>query len=174
MDDVLIASARGDFATVKKIITQPALNGEPWAQFNMGLLYDKGQGVLQDSVEAVKWYRLAANQGFSQSQYNLGVMYAKGLGVAQDNIEAVKWYRLAAQQGLSESQYNLGVMYAKGLGVVQDLIIAHSWLNLSAVNGDSQAITARDNLTKVMTPQEVAVAQKIARDCQSKKLKGCN
>ena len=63
-------------------------------------MYDKGQGVPQDYAEAVKWYRLAAEQGDADAQYNLGVMYDNGQGVPQDYAEAVKWYRLAAEQGL--------------------------------------------------------------------------
>ena len=60
---------------------------------------DIGQGVPQDYAEAVKWYRLAAEQGYAAAQYNLGVMYDNGQGVPQDYAEAVKWYRLAAEQG---------------------------------------------------------------------------
>ena len=47
----------------------------------------------------MKWYRLAAEQGYDIAQYNLGVMYENGQGVPQDYKEAVKWYRLAAEQG---------------------------------------------------------------------------
>ena len=54
------------------------------AQFNLGVMYDNGQGVLQDYKEAVKWYRLAAEQGYADAQYNLGVMYDNGEGVPQD------------------------------------------------------------------------------------------
>ena len=69
------------------------------AQYNLGIMYCNGQGVLQDYKEAVKWYRLAAEQGYAAAQYNLGLMYRNGDGVPQDYQEAVKWYRLAAEQG---------------------------------------------------------------------------
>ena len=59
-----------------------------------------GDGVPQDYKEAVKWYRLAAEQGYADAQYNLGLMYSNGEGVPQDYKEAVKWYRLAAEQGV--------------------------------------------------------------------------
>ena len=68
----------------------------------------------QDYAEAVKWYRLAADQGYADAQNNLGVMYDQGQGVPQNYAEAVKWYRLAADQGDAAAQYNLGVMYDKG------------------------------------------------------------
>ena len=64
---------------------------------------------MQDDAEAVRLYRLAADQGHADAQYNLGVMYANGQGVAQDDAEAVRLYRLAADQGDADAQYNLGV-----------------------------------------------------------------
>ena len=67
-------------------------------------MYDKGQGVPQDYKTAVKWYRLAAEQGDADAQYNLGVMYDKGRGVPQDYKTAVKWYRLAAEQGFAPAE----------------------------------------------------------------------
>ena len=71
-------------------------------------MYDNGEGVPQDYAEAVKWYRLAAEQGDANAQYNLGLMYDNGQGVPQDYAEAVKWYRLAAEQGDAEHNTILG------------------------------------------------------------------
>ena len=51
-------------------------------------MYQKGQGVPQDDVEAVKLYRRAADQGNSFAQNNLGVMYATGRALTQDNFQA--------------------------------------------------------------------------------------
>ena len=69
------------------------------AQFNLGVMYANGRGVLQDDFEAVHWYRRAADQGLAGAQFNLGGMYAEGRGVPQDAAEAARWYRLAAEQG---------------------------------------------------------------------------
>ena len=66
----------------------------------LGWMYANGRGVEQDDAEAVKWYRLAAEQGDADAQASLGWMYASGRGVEQDDAEAVKWYRLAAEQGV--------------------------------------------------------------------------
>ena len=70
-------------------------------------MYANGEGVPEDDKEAVKWYRLAAEQGHAQAQYNLGLMYANGEGVPEDDKEAVKWYRLAAEQGHAQAQSTL-------------------------------------------------------------------
>ena len=65
-------------------------------------------GVIKDDVEAVKWYRKAADQEIPLSQYALAGCYAKGKGVAKDFVEAVKCYRKAAEQGYDEAQLALG------------------------------------------------------------------
>ena len=85
--------------------------GEAWAQSNLGQMYDRGDGVPQDSAVAMKWWTKAAEQGYAKAQYNLALMYADGEGVPKDNATAVKWYTKAAEQGYAEAQYNLGSMY---------------------------------------------------------------
>ena len=55
--------------------------------------------MAKDEVEAVKWYRKAAEQNYAEAQYNLGCCYANGQGVAKDEVEAVKWFRKAAEGG---------------------------------------------------------------------------
>ena len=44
-------------------------------------MYRKGEGVPENDAEAVKWYRLAAEQGGARAQSNLGFMYETGRGV---------------------------------------------------------------------------------------------
>ena len=69
------------------------------AQNNLGGMYEFGRGVPQDYGEAVRWYRLAADQGHASAQRNLGGMYAAGRGVPQDDVAAHMWANLAAAQG---------------------------------------------------------------------------
>ena len=68
------------------------------AQYNLGVMYDNGEGVPQDYQEAMSWYRKAAEQGNASAQYNLGVSYANGQGVPQDYVQAHKWINLAASR----------------------------------------------------------------------------
>jgi TPR repeat protein len=76
-----------------------AEQGDAKAQFNLGILYAKGQGVPQDYKRAAQWYRKAAEQGYANAQYRLGMMYAEGQGVPQDYVQAFKWIDLTASQG---------------------------------------------------------------------------
>ena len=67
------------------------------------MLYRDGQGVPQDYKTAVKWYRLAAEQGNARAQYNLGAMYDNGKGVPQDYVRASMWYNIVAISGDKEA-----------------------------------------------------------------------
>ena len=66
-------------------------------------MYKNGEGVLQDYKTAVKWYTLAAEQGFAKAQNNLGVLYAQGNGVLQDYTYAHMWLNIAAANGNDNS-----------------------------------------------------------------------
>ena len=70
-----------------------------WVQYNVGAMYAEGMGTPQVDAEAVKWYRLAAEQGIAKAQLNLGTMYYEGQGVPQDHVQAHMWFNLAAAQG---------------------------------------------------------------------------
>ena len=80
---------------------------DPDSQFDHGMMYAYGEGVPIDRVEAVKWFRKAAEQGYVAAQFHLGFMYHRGLGVDRDYAEAMKWYRKAAEQGHAEAQEQL-------------------------------------------------------------------
>jgi len=109
------------------------------AQNNLGGMYADGRGVPQDYVEALKWVRMAADQGLSNAQGRLGEMYDKGQGVLQDYQQAVAWYRKAAEQGLALAQFSLGVKYVDGHGVAQDYVEAAKWFRTAADQGMAAA-----------------------------------
>jgi S1-C subfamily serine protease len=83
-----------------------------------------------------------------------------GKGVPQDYRESVKWYRKAAEQGHAKSQYFLGLAYYHGRGVTQNFMDAYIWLNLAAAQGDQDATEARNSLLEIMSPQQIAEAQR--------------
>ena len=93
----------------------------------------------QNYVEAVKWYRKAAEQGHALAQATLGACYLTGTGITQSYAEAVKWYRKAAEQGQADAQYALGVCYYEGLGVTQSYTEAVKWLRRAAEQGQADA-----------------------------------
>ena len=116
-----------------------AIAGEADAQAVLGFMYYDGEGVPQDDVEAVVWYRQGAEQGHAGAQVNLGAMYATGEGVPQDDVEAVAWWRKSAEQGHAGAQVNLGAMYDTGRGVPQDDTEAVAWYRQAAEQGHAEA-----------------------------------
>ena len=163
-EDGVAAYQAGDYAEAVRIFRPAAEQGNAQAQTILGYMYETGEGVPQDYAEAVRWYRLAAEQGYARAQHNLGVMYENGEGVAQDYAEAVRWYRLAAEQGYANAQINLGGMYYNGEGVPQDYVQAHMWSNLAAAQGNANAVANRDIAASLMTPAQIAEAQRLARE----------
>jgi hypothetical protein len=85
-----------------------ARKGNAKAQYSLGDIYDRGEGVAKDYKEAVRWFQLSAAQGYAPAQHNLGVMYAMGQYVPQDDIQAYMWLSLAAL-GLTDQDYEVFV-----------------------------------------------------------------
>ncbi len=125
--------------------------------------YERG-----DYAAALKEWRPLADQGNAYAQFNLGFMHGNGKGVAQDDAEAVEWYRRAAEQGMGVAQHNLGLMYANGEGVLQDYVQAHKWFDLAAIRENDNARNNRDIVANRMTREQIAEAQRLAREWQPK------
>jgi TPR repeat protein len=168
------AYQKGDYAAALQILRPLAEQGNASAQTALGVIYEHGQGVPQDFVQAVIWYNEAAYQGDPDAQTNLGAMYANGWGVPQDYAQAVVWYRQASERGNAGAQSNLGLMYEHGQGVPQDYVSAHMWLNLAATSratdpaARDEAAKERDMLAPKMTPAQIAEAQRLASELKPK------
>ncbi len=166
--------------------------GLPTAQYLLGQIYQHPwDPEIRDLGVALKWYHKASDQGYADAQDELGGMYEFGLGVPKDYAEAekwfakaddylaiakmyddvarnrplaAKWYRKLADQGDKYAMYRLGEMYRDGDGVPRDYASAHMWFNLAAQSGYRYASTARDELARKMTPDQIARTQRLARD----------
>ena len=136
--------------------------------------------IASKLLDAVAEWTKRAEQGDAAAQLNLGFSYERGLGVPQNYKEAVRWYLAAAEQGHSKAQYNLAAMYAHGNGVPQDYIQAHVWYNLAASdltsdnretaakNQRERAAQNRDAIAEKMTSEQIAEAQRLAREWKPK------
>ena len=94
----------------------------------------------------------------------LGCLYEDGQGMAQDYEEAVKWYSLAAEQGDAMAQCNLGHLYADEQTGNQNFIKAHKWFNIAGTK-------EREAMEKLMNPNQIAEAQKLAKEWVKKHIK---
>lgn len=89
----------------------------------------------QERLDAIGWYRLAAEQGYPPGQYLLGLEYASGWVLPVDFKEAEKWFRKGAEQGDGNCQYELGSLYAAGHGVPRDDREAFTWIKSASEKG---------------------------------------
>ncbi|MCK9371652.1 MAG: sel1 repeat family protein [Sulfuricurvum sp.] len=81
-----------------------ALRGDKVAQYQTGVMYERGLGVEVNTSHAAEWYKKSALQGYIDSQYNLGILYATGRGVEKSDAFAIMWLGLAAKQGDQEAR----------------------------------------------------------------------
>ena len=159
-----------------------AEQGDADAQYNLGYRYVTGIGVPQDRAEAVRWLRLAADQGHTQAEDFLGRMPPMGSQRVTDNVAETELpatlppatgqsprsgnpFRVPslltdAEQGDADSQFKLGVMYDNGLGVPENDAEAVRWFRLAAEQGniEAQFILGRMYTNGDGVPQDTAEA----------------
>jgi len=186
-DDKVLAAANGGNDTAETIIglrtldagdsvaafqwlERAALQGQPVAEYRLGTLYERGQGVTASAVLAVKWYLAAANQGNRKAMHNLAVAYAEGSAGAKDTAEAARWFAQAAALGLSDSQFNLAVLYERGDGVPQSLTDSYKWYSIAAAGGDAESKARLSVLKTQLSPADRLAAERAAQSFQPEPL----
>jgi uncharacterized protein len=97
---ILIKLPDKDYSTISKLLEQAAQLEHPNAQYNLAVMYHKGDGVNQDSQKAFFWYDKAAKAGLAIAQYNLGMLYFEGAIIPKDEEKAKELWKKAAAQGL--------------------------------------------------------------------------
>ena len=91
------AYGRGDYVQAERLYRSLAEQGDPKAQYFLGVMYANGQGVPQDYKKAMTWIGKAADQGDAGAQLGLGLTYYTGRrGIPRDNIRAHMWFSIAA------------------------------------------------------------------------------
>lgn len=135
----LDAYNKGDFATALKEWQPLAEQGDANAEYNIGLLYARGQGVPQDYAKALAWYQKAAEQDVPAAEYNLGVMYANGQGVTANPAEAKKWFLKAEQKGVGEAVEGLAAVYGDNGAVSESPAELEKWYREAAAKGVARA-----------------------------------
>jgi TPR repeat protein len=115
------------------------------AQEFLGHIYRQGgNGITADYAKALKWYRMAADQGSGVAQCWIGIMYYRGNGVDKDYGEAVKWLRMSAHAEKYHTMHAsaldwMGWMYQNGYGVNQDNVEAVNYYRQGAEKGGASA-----------------------------------
>ena len=122
---------------------QLARQGDPEAQFSLGLLYDTGSRYEQNPEQAVYWFKKAAAAGVAGACLYLGMKYEFGAGVSQNRKKAYHWYEQAALQGWPQAAFMLGSLYLRSRPA--DQVRGCSWLGIAAEHGYPGAEQARQH-----------------------------
>ena len=144
----------GDFTTAFNIWQTLAQQGDELSQFNLGVMYSRGQGTEENGDKALKWYIKSAEQGYAPAQFNLGAVYLGGKFTDEDAVKAATWWKMAAEQGFVQAQFNIASLYCQGIGVSRDQGQCTFWYRRAASNGDTHArkmldyIIERENAQK--------------------------
>jgi len=160
LEDALAAARLADFKTAAAIYTELAEKGDVKAQYNLGLMYIRGDGVEQSYTEGAKWHRKAAEQGYAEAQYSLGALHFNRDIPTEDYAEAANWYLKAAEQGHLKAQLNMGILYFRGDIVEQNLEESVKWYQKAAEQGNAEA---QFNLGNMITRGMGVPAEDIVR-----------
>lgn len=128
-----------EYSAAAESFKKAAAKGNPEAQFNLGLMYLKGEGVEQDYRQAMALFQQSAEQDNARAQLNLARMYAKGQGLVASYAKALPWFKKSAEQGYADAQYSLGVLYVTGTGAPRDYRKAYELFLQAAEQGNASA-----------------------------------
>jgi hypothetical protein len=87
-----------DYDEGRRLCEEGAKQKYPPAVYCVGLIYQRGLGVIRNPVEAAKWFNRAAELGYTPAMLRLGEMYSKGSGVSLDKISAYAFILLASSK----------------------------------------------------------------------------
>ena len=131
-------------------------------QFRLGVKYANGRGVTQDKAEAYRWYRKAAKQGNPSGAFIIENMPPDESLPNTDDLDTGNRFHLDSYGFRATVKLLLGIKYQIGLGVPKDLVRAYSCFNDLAAAGVTVARQRRDALERLMTPEQVAEAQRLS------------
>ena len=140
-----------------------AQSGDAEAQYDVGEMYEKGNGVAKDPRAAFNWFRQSAEQGHTKAAYKLGYAYLEGNGINEDFEKARHWLTIAANKDYARAQYYLAQLYEEGKGIGANLNDALDWYKKSDSNGFSPAKEKIAEIEDVLAAKQKSRAAKKAR-----------
>ncbi|OXL23345.1 tetratricopeptide repeat protein [Psychrobacter sp. DAB_AL32B] len=130
ISNVPLDTSRFELMPVSELSNRAA-QGNDHAQFYLAKRLQKGEGIAQNTQQAVQWYTKAAQQGVAPAQLNLAIMYLRGEGVQPNLQQARGWLEKAAMRGDNRASYTLALLDEKQ----KNLVDAYKWYDLAARDG---------------------------------------
>ena len=138
--------------------------GVPKDQIRANELYKKAAALGESVAKTLLENQPLADKGNADAQYWIAEMWLGGHEVVEDIDKAISFLNKAADGGQVRAIETLGYMYKEGWKVPQDFLLGHKWYNVAAALGSDKAKVERDAVAKLMTPSQIAEAQRFARE----------
>jgi TPR repeat protein len=152
LEDAKAAIENYNFKKAHELLLPLAEGNNAEAQFLLGSLYIKGQGIEKDDTKGMSWVMKAAHQGYDEARsraisicldlaeqgdtaamYNVGYMCLNGWGGEHNTNACIRWLMTAAQFGHKRSADLLSQIYTKGMfGIAPDEEKASYWRSIAA------------------------------------------
>ena len=144
---------------------QAAMAGSPIATYEMGYMYENGDGLPKRMDAAVEWFKRGAAKGNRECEQALGAYYEAGSeDHPEDFATALRYYRMASDQGDPDATYSVARIYEYGLGVPLDLRAATLWYDTAAHQGHPKAADRARNLLGLYLKFDDTFASERERD----------
>jgi hypothetical protein len=112
--DAVNAMRAGNFAEAYCVLKPHAEAGDPEAQYNIGWMYLNGYGLAMNDSHALKWWKLASEQGYTDATFSIAMLYSLGEGkVDQDMDKAIDYYLMAVEDGHEDANMIIRSMLAR-------------------------------------------------------------
>ena len=135
------AFERRDFPTAYRLLQPLAQGGAAPAQVGLGRLHALGLGIPRNDAEAIRWYRLAAEQGDPDGMSSLAYKYRFSDPPMRNSEQALVWYRWAAELDHPDALNGLGSIYLEGVLVPQDTAEAMALFERAIAKGHAPAMS---------------------------------
>ena len=169
---LMLAEGRGvakDRKTAADMFEKAALTGHAEANYNLGLLFLKGDGKPKNPIRAVPAYPLRCRERHSRKRSTISQRsISTDAGVEANALEAARWLSRAAEQGLAVAQYDYAVMLLQGFGLTKDEPKIGVLMKAAAEKGipgaqNRMAYIFREGVETEKNPVEAAKWRLIAR-----------
>jgi len=84
-----------------------AKKGNAIAQFDLAMMYARGDGVKRSEKIAFKWFHKAALNNHTEAKYYMGLSFLQGRGVKRQPHLARVWFKRANSAGHPKAMYHL-------------------------------------------------------------------
>ena len=164
-----------DYSSAIKYYAIASMNGSAFAMLRLEILKEKGHGKIEEFDAAFNQVKLAADKGSEKAQTILAMAYLDGKLVSRSCDKGTRLLKYLASIGNLTAQHNLGGLYLQGNCLPINYLNAYMWRSLhAAATGSESNRSFLKLIEQRMSTNQVAEAQKLAKDCQARNFKNCD